>query len=611
MFHGPNYPRGKKMVIRKNLPAIKYTSRDFETIKEDLVNYARRYYPDTFKDFNEAGFGALMLDTVSYVGDVLSFYLDYSVNESFLDTAVEYNNILKLGKQMGYKFGGNPTSYGVATLYVIVPALASGLGPDPSYIPIIRRFSSFTAQNGAGFLLNENVNFADPENEVVVARVNEANGNPTHYAIKAYGQVISGRLVEEIVTVGEYQKFLKLELETPNISEIISVQDQEGNEYFEVDYLSQDVIYKSVANRGTNNDTVPSLLKPFVVPRRFTTERDDSFTTLQFGFGSERDTTSDPIIDPSTVILNVHGKDYVSDPTFDPANMLGTDKLGVAPSNTKLRIVCRTNDIDNVNVSTDRLTQVNQATLIFDDEVSLDLALLADVRNSIEINNDEPISGDVTLPTSDELKIRMYDVFAAQNRAVTAQDYKSMAYSMPSEFGSIKRVNIVQDPDSFKRNLNMYVISEDEAGNLTTSNSSIKNNLKTWLNQGRMINDTVDILDAKIINVGIDFVITGDLETNRFLLLDLANQALRDLYNQKFDIGEPFFITDVYKTLQAVQGVVDVNSVKIVQKFGANYSSTYMDLDNRTSVDGKYIDVPKNVIMEIKFPAADIVGSIK
>ena len=157
----------------------------------------------------------------------------------------------------------------------------------------------------------------------------------------------------------------------------------------------------------------------------------------------------------------------------------------------------------------------------------------------------------------------------------------------------------------------MYVISENEDGNLTNSNASIKNNLKVWLNQGRMINDTIDILDAKIINIGIEFVITGDIETNRFLLLDRANEALRDSYNQKFDIGEPFFITEVFKTLQAVQGVVDVNSVRVVQKSGANYSSTYMDLDSRTSADGKYIDVPKNVVMEIKFPDADIVGSVK
>lgn len=599
------------MSTRKLFPAIKYTSRDFNSIKQDLVEYARRYYPKTFKDFNEAGFGAMMLDTVAYVGDILSFYVDYSVNESFLDTAVEYNNILKLGRQMGFRFQGNPTSYGIATFYVIVPANASGLGPDPDYIPTLKRNSQFTSQTGAGFLLNENVLFANADNDIVVARVDDTTGNPTHYAIKAFGQVISGRLIQEIIEIGTFEKFLRLELETVDISEIMLVEDFEGHQYYKVDFLSQDVIYAAVTNRGANNTITPSLLKPLVVPRRFTVERQAEKTFLQFGFGSERNVTSEPLIDPSTVILKVHGRDYVTDVSFDPANMLGTDKLGVAPANTKLRIVCRVNDIQNVNVSSDGLTQVDSAILLFEDEINLDSDLINEVRNSVEINNDEALIGDVTLPTTEDLKIRMYDVFASQNRAVTTQDYKSLVYSMPPEFGAIKRVNLVQDPDSFKRNLNMYIISENTDGTLTASNSSIKQNLKIWVNRSRMINDTVDILDAKIVNIGIDFVIKGDLETNKFLLLERAITKLRNNHQQKLDISEPFFISEVYKTLQSVIGVVDVISVKITQKTGANYSEFYFDLGSRTDVDGRFIDVPKNVILEIKFPDTDIVGAVK
>ena len=599
------------MANKKQLPAINYTARDFNSIKQELVDYAKRYYPSTFKDFNEASFGALMLDTVSYVGDILSFYLDYSVNESFLDTAVEYNNVLKLGKQMGFSLKGNPTSYGIATFYVVVPANASGLGPDPAYIPILKRNSSFTAQNGAGFLLNEDVSFSNSLLDIVVARVDEATGTPTHYAIKAYGQVLSGRLAQEIVEVGDFQKFLKITLETPDVSQVLSVLDEEGNEYFAVDYLSQDVVFRSVTNRGANKSTTPSLLKPFAVPRRFTVERDADTTFLQFGAGSDRETRSDPYIDPSTVILDVHGRDYITQPSFDPANMLGTDKMGISPSRTKLRILMRTNEIGNVNASSDTLTEVNNQILIFEDQVNLDSGLVSDVVGSLEINNDEPITGDITLPTTEELKIRMYDVFAAQNRAVTAQDYKSIVYSMPTEFGAIKRVNIMQDPDSFKRNLNMYIISEDSVGNLVTANSSIKNNLKTWLNKSRMINDTVDILDAKIVNIGIDFVAKGDVESNKFLILDRANITLREKYTKKSEIGEPFYITDIYKTLQGVDGIIDVLSVTVSQKSGAAYSDTYFDIEGQTSPDGRYIEVPLNVILEIKNTAQDVKGAIK
>ena len=242
------------MSAKKNYPLIKYTSRDFNTIKEDLVDYAKRYYPNTFQDFSEAGFGSLMLDTVSYVGDILSFYLDYSVNETFIDTAIEYDNVLKLGRQMGFKFKGTPISQGQASFYIVVPANAAGNAPDSSYIPTLKKGSSFSSANGVTFTLNEDIAFADPSNEIVVATANTTTGVPTGYAIKASGQVISGELLRETVTVGEYKKFRRIELDGDNVSEIVSITDAEGNDYYEVDYLSQDVIYKSVLNRDTNKN---------------------------------------------------------------------------------------------------------------------------------------------------------------------------------------------------------------------------------------------------------------------------------------------------------------------------------------------------------------------
>jgi hypothetical protein len=257
------------------------------------------------------------------------------------------------------------------------------------------------------------------------------------------------------------------------------------------------------------------------------------------------------------------------------------------------------------------VTEVKNAILVFEDETNLNPSILSDVRSSIEINNEEPIIGDVKLPTTDDLKIRMYDVFAAQSRAVTAQDYKSLVYSMPPEFGAIKRVNIMQDPDSFKRNLNMYVLSVNEVGELVLANSSLKDNLKTWINQSRMINDTVDILDAKIVNIGIDFIAKADVENNKFLILERAVTTLRNKYDQKFEIGEPFYITDVYKILQGVEGIVDILSVKVTQKTGSSYSDTYFDIEGQTSADGRYIEVPKNAILEIKIPDQDILGAVK
>lgn len=598
------------MGIKKFFPAIKYTARDFNSIREELLDYTRRYYPDTFRDFSEAGFGSLMIDTTAYIGDILSFYLDYSANESFLDTAQEYDNILKLGRQMGYKFSGNASSTGIADFFISVPANASGLGPDEDYIPILIRGTTLSSDGGALFVLNEDVNFSNPDNEVIVADV-DANGVPTNYAIRASGQVISGELNTELIAVGDYEKLRTIELENENITEIISVTDSEGNEYYEVDYLSQDIIFKAVTNRDTSKQYAPNLLRAFVVPRRFTTEKMLDKTILQFGFGSERDTTTNPLIDPATTVLNFHSREYVTDTNFDPTNLLGTDKMGISPSNTTLRIVYRSNTTETVNVAAESLTNVVDPIFQFELENTLNASSIVEVRSSVQVSNPKPILGDISLPNSDELKIRIMDSFSTQNRAVTSQDYRSLIYRMPANFGAVKRASISRDTDSFRRNLNLYVISEDEFGKLEATNTVVKENLKTWLNHSKMVNDSIDILDAKIVNIRINFTVIATLEANRFQVNADSLSAVRSMFENKMEIGEPFFITDIYSRLNDVEGVVDTVNVRIEQVTGERYSPTIYDFDSSFSPDGRYIEVPQNVILEVKFPEVDIIGSVK
>lgn len=600
------------MGSKKQYPLIDYTSRDFNSIKEDLVDYAKRYYPNSFKDFSEAGFGSLMLDTTAYIGDVLSFYLDYSVNESFLDTAIEYDNVLKLGRQMGYRFNPAVASVGEAVFYLIVPAASVGTGPDTSYMPILKRGTSLSSIDNIAFVLNEDVNFANPNNEIVVAEVNSDTGAVLSYAVKASGQVVSGRTKQESLVVGKFQKFLKLSLNGDNITEIVSVTDSEGNEYYEVDYLSQDTIYKPTLNRGDNNTITQNLLRPFVVPRRFTVERTQQDTFLQFGFGTENTTlATDSVVDPSKVVLKVHGKDYVSDASIDPGNFLKTDKFGVAPSNTTLTVLYRVNDSDDVNVSANALTNVDTPIWDFEQLSTLNSNTLSGVTNSLEVNNGEPITGDVTLPTTEELKQRIYNVFSSQNRAVTSEDYRSLCYAMPAQYGGIKRVNIVRDSSSLRRNLNLYVLSEASDGSLIVTNSTIKQNLKQWLSQGKMISDTIDILDAKIINIGIEFTAIAALDSNKFDVLNDAVNKLAGYYASKFQIGQPFYVADIYTQLNKMDGIIDVTRVNIVQKSGLNYADTPVDINNLYSADGSYIDCPKNVVFEIKYTGADIKGTIK
>ena len=597
--------------MAKTKVPIKYTSREFDSIKTDLVDYARRYYPDTIRDFSEASFGALMLDSVAYIGDILSFYLDYQTNESFLDSAIEYDNVIRQARQMGYKFRGSTSATGVVVLYAIVPANTQGLGPRTDYLPILKKGSTFSSGK-AGYILTEDVRFDHPSNQQVAARFNSKTGNPTHYAIRAQGKVISGNFITETVSVGDFERFRRLKLSTPNIVEVVSVTDREGNEYFEVEQLSQNVIFKDVANKkSADKDRVPAILKPHIAPRRFVTERERTNTFLQFGYGSDKELSSPSVVDPASVILQQHAKTYTTDVSFDPSKLLSTDKLGVVPSNTELTVVVRANTTSNVNAAVGTIKSLVSAQVEFNDSSKVPDTVKREIINSMEVYNQEPVIGTPVLPSIEEIRRRSLDTFASQGRAVTQEDYVALCYTMPSKYGAVKRAAIYRDPDSLKRNLNLYVLTESPTGKLEKANDSLKKNLKVWLNSVRMINDTVDILDSEIVDIGIEFQVVAYAEFNKFDVLQECNAALRSKFSQPFFIGEPFFITDVHNELSKLRSVADVEKVKIIRRTGTNYSNTRVNIDRLMSDDGRYLNVPKNVCMQIKYPKTDIKGFVK
>jgi phage-related baseplate assembly protein len=247
----------------------------------------------------------------------------------------------------------------------------------------------------------------------------------------------------------------------------------------------------------------------------------------------------------------------------------------------------------------------------FADRETLDPATVRTVISSLEVSNENPITGDVSNITTSEIKRRIFDTFPTQNRAVTQADYENLTYRMSAKYGSIKRCSVQRDPDSLKRNLNLYVISEDQNGYLTATNSTIKNNLKVWLNHFRMISDTIDILDPYIINFGIDFIVKPASNADKFILLDACVEALRKKYSTAFFIGETIYISDIYEALKAVTGVLDVVKVKLINKSGGSYSGVEININQNLSPDGSYLIVPKNAILELKYPDVDIKGKIR
>ena len=593
----------------KNKKLIRYTSRDFDSIKSDLVDHAKRYYPNSYNDFREGSFGSLMFDSVAYVGDILSFYLDYQVNESFLETSVEYDNVRRHARRYGYNFYGRPSAYGIATFYVLIPAAASGLGPDSNYLLRIKTGTKLSSTTGATFVVTEDIDFGDPKNEVVVARVDDTTGRPTYYAVRATGQIKSGTLFRTNIAIGDFKRFRRERIGPSSINEIVSVFDSEGHRYYQVDYLSQNTVFIEVTNKNAASDGVRSLLKPFVVPRRFTIEQDSTGTYMVFGFGSDDESdTQINVADPSSVALKLTGRNYVTDTAFDPTKLLDTNKLGVAPQNTTLTIVYGANDSDDVNVPSDSVNSLKDLIFEYPDDTLIDAGQSSFVINSIEVNNDQRIVGNTPTPSTDEIRIRSYGAYAAQNRTVTREDYESYVYLMPPKFGSIKRASVVNDPSSSNRRLSLYLVTEDNDNNLVLANDTIKQNVKTWLNRNKMLNDSIDIYDPYIINIGFTFFISVDSTYDKQVVLNNCFNTLNNMFGDKLYISEPLYVANIYKELNKLDGVIDVQNVVFNIKNTANYASSPISLDELMSDDGTFLKTPKNAILEIKFPSLDIKG---
>ena len=599
------------MAKGKNIP-IKYTNREFNSIKEDLISYAKRYYPDTYNDFSDASFGELVFDLVSYAGDSLSYYLDYQANEAFMDTAVEFANLRKHAKSFGYSYAGVPSSFGVASFFILIPSNADGNAPDMDYSPMLKKGTSLKSTNGVSFLLLEDVDFSHSQNDIVEARYDETNGGVTFYAIRAFGQVSSGKLqtVEIDLTSNTFEKFRRVRVGDSTITEIVSVEDSEGNRYYEVDYLSQETVFLETTNPNAKTDGVRSIMKPFVTARRFVLEQDNTGTYLQFGFGSDDDDDSG-LSDPSDVVLRLHARDHITNRSIDPNKLLGTDKLGVSPYATTLKVVIRKNDASNVNVGSRGLDTIVEPILKFENLSGLNSTVVSQVRGSIEVTNDKPIVGQSLELAAEEIKINAKNNYATQNRAITKEDYEAIAYNMPNKFGSLKRVNVINDPSATNRKLAMYVASQNTDGHLVESNSRIKSNLKTWLTKYKGINDQIEIFDAKIVNIGINFEISIDTRFDKDEIVNLAIKNLTNKYSNKFYIGEPIYITDIQNELAKTRGVVDISKVEVINKKNGSYSTTPLDLMKIISRDNTYYKTPKNVVLEIKFPELDIRGKAK
>ena len=588
-----------------------FTNTTFDEIKAKLLERAKTYYPDTYKDFNASSFGAMMFDMVAMMSEQLNFYANYVANENFVQTSRQFSSLERRGKENGIQINNAITSTGVVKFYTAIPADSTLGTVDTTYAHRILKGAVVTTAAGGRFTTTEDVVVDLSTDKIIGTTFSNDDSRITYYVYESEAPVVSGEERTISVNIGTYQKFLKVEVKDFTVSEILEVVDLNGNQYYEVDNLSQNVIYLPLADRAENDSTTPSKLVPLPVPRRFTVEHEDGRTFLVFGFGSEDNLKVKNVADPSDIALKQTAKNYVIDNVFDPAKLLSTDKFGVAPQNTTLNITYRSNTTENSNAAVNAISSISSAEVVFENESSLDTNKVSFIRSTAGVKNLEPINGTLSFSTTQEVSQMLKASLGSQGRAVTLQDYVASAYAMPSKFGSIKRAAIVRDVNDLKRNLNMYVISQDADGNLQQASTSLKNNLKTWLNSVRMITDTIDIFDAKIINLGLEIDVVVSQKTNFSTALSEIRQKLfEDLTLAKSEIGQSFSIGEVEKILSAIPFVVRFNSVKVVSKSGTGYSDIRYDISSNVSPDGGLIYIPEDSIWELK-NATDITGKVQ
>jgi|TARA_X000001388_G_scaffold74360_1_gene67222 hypothetical protein len=597
--------------ITKPKHNIDYTARDFDSIKERLVDYVKINYPDTYKDFNASSFGSLMFDLVAYVGDQLAFYTDYIAAESNLVTAQEENSVRDLVTELGGEVDLDATATGDCEITFRVPADADGNPESDYYVNTSLRAGPsspsflFATDSGETFTMNDDFMLQENRIDFINTEVADIDGSKVKVFVgRIKVPVSSGQIAQQSATVGNPSSAPRVQIKNNNVTDIMSVTDSEGNEYFQVDSLTSNTVVRSVPNIGANSSKTSSIMKDEPVLRRFVVLRERGKTFLEFPGKSDAKIKQNLIAEPSNLTVKMSGKSTVDGlASVDPTKMVAGDTFGVAPSNTTLTITYKHNIKNNVNVAVGTLNSVLSTGFVFKDEHLLNPSFVNYVKNSVTVRNPDPINGHVSMASTDELKSRHKGTFAAQKRAVTLQDYKTAVYSMPSRYGKIKRASVLRDVNDYRRNLNIYLVAEGPDGKLQSPNQELYKNVKMWVNKRRMISDSVDLFPAYIVNLGIEYDIQTDGTTSRERLMGPIREALyEELTIKAPEIGENFNIAKIWSFIQNFPGVSMVKSVNLVSKTGEGYTGNLYKIKGRLRpMESLYIE--NDHIWEIKRPA--------
>ena len=613
---------------------IKYLNKDYNSFKNQLMEFAEVYFPNNFNDFSEGNPGMMFMEMASYVGDVLSFYTDTQLRESFLNTAQEKENLYNLAYAMGYKPKVTTAASANLDIFQLVPSINvdSQWVPDYNYALKLNESSTFDSTEGTTFYTTKTVDFSfsssfDPT-DVSIYQYKE-DGNPEYYLLKKKTAAISANLKTKTFAIGSAEQYKTLTLFDSKFISIESMVDSEGNNWYEVPYLAQDTIFEEIENTGANdpelngyNGQTPYLIKLKKASRRFVTRlKDNNELEIQFGAGTSDKADEQIIPNPDNIGLGIKDGRSKLDVAYDPSNFLYTKAYGQVPAGTTLTLTYLIGGGLEANVNSNTITE--KGTLSITNKPGLNNSLLNFVKSSIASSNPEAAKGGGAGDTVEEIRMNTMAAFSAQQRTVTKNDYLIRTLSMPPKFGRVAKAYITQDdqispltsepgriPNPLA--LNLYTLGYNSKKQLTTLNNATKTNLATYLEQYRMLTDAINIKDAFVINFGLDFEITAFKSYNNEEVILECISELKDYFNiDKWQVNQPIIISEIENLIGGVRGVQTVEKVELMNKNGdvLGYSQYKYNFGEATRNRVIYPSLDPS-IFELRFPNSDIKGRV-
>jgi hypothetical protein len=614
---------------------ISYLGKDFGQFKKNLIDFAKQYFPNTYTDFSEASPGGMFIEMAAYVGDVLSFYADTNIRETLMNQATEQANIFDIAATLGYKAKTVTSATATLDVFQLVPASGSGVNVTPDFNYALSINSLRAKAGNVTFRSLDSIDFSfssslDPT-EVSVYEADPVTKTPTYFLLKKQVKSVSGEIRTQTFTFGSPIAYDKVLLTDTNIVEILSVEESDGDNWYEVPYLAQDTVFESVPNIVENDPELsafrsssPSLLKLRKTAKRFVTRlRSDNLLEMQFGSGVSFNNDEEIVPNPDNVGNGLAGFRRAIDVDIDPANFLYTRTYGQAPANTTLTVTYVVSNGITENVAANTINQLD--VISYNDNINStnNATMVNFVKTTVAVNNPDPASGAKSAESVTDIKNNAMAYFATQNRLVTREDYVVRAYSMPAKFGSVSKVYIVPDDQISQKEsldtrianplaMNMYVLGYTDSKHLTELNQAVKENLKTYLGYYRILTDAVNIKDAFIINIGVDFEITvlPNYNSNEVLLKCIS--TVTDYFNiDRWQINQPIMKSDVTTMIANMKGVQSVVGVKFLNLYDSDfgYSGNIYDLVGATRNGVIYPSLDPS-IFEVKYPKQDIRGRV-